>query len=107
MATRETELVDVRPVEILSRDDDSNETDTLLPNNSDLTDDELRLLKSTGFEDLCGAALDAKIWAPIGAILFALIGVYLAIDPFGDYKLPNKPLTPDQFVSEFNCVLCV
>jgi hypothetical protein len=104
MTTKETELVDIQPVEILSRDEDSNETDSLIPTSSELTEDELHLLKSSGFQDLCGAVLDARIWAPIGAVLFALIGVYIAIDPFGDYKLPDKPMSSDQFVRDSFCV---
>lgn len=102
MSARETELVDVKPVEILPRDDNSSlETDSLIPQTGPekLTEKELRILKSSTFEDMCGAALDAKILAPLAAVVCALIAMYFAIDPFGDYVKPPTPMTKDEFVS--------
>lgn len=100
MSSKEMELVDIPPVDINPWDDtNSLETDTLLPPSNELSENDLKILKSSPFEDFCGATADAKALAPLSAVLFALIGIYIALDPFGNHVRQAKPMTADEFVS--------
>lgn len=64
-----------------------------------LTIEEKKLLNSTLEDDLYEVLKDVKYFAPLSAILFSLIGIYFALDPFTAYPKRPTPMTHDEFVS--------
>lgn len=80
--------------------DDHKETDTLLPAKPlVLSPEERKLLHSTLSDDFFAIIDDVKYFAPISAILFALLGLYLALDPFTIYPKRPVPMSHEEYVS--------
>lgn len=88
-------------------EESDSETKTLLPPQSsslnsnpfNLEPHEKELLRSSLQDDFFAIFTEVKFLAPLFAFLFALIGIYLALDPFTDHPKRPIPMTQEEFVS--------
>ena len=84
------------------KEEEETESDSLLPSHPlVLTKEEKRLLSSNLEDDLFEVLKDVKYFAPLCAILFSFIGIYLALDPFTIYPTRPTPMSHDEFVSYY------
>jgi hypothetical protein len=96
----ETELVDLSDLKNSAEEEDSEEIVPLLQSKSSLTllPNEEKILKSTLLDDILSAFSDTIFIAPIAAIIFALLGIYIALDPFNPTPKRQTPISLDELV---------
>lgn len=80
----------------------SHETDTLLPTKSLLLlPEEKILLTSNLVDDVVAVIYDVKFYAPLSALLFGIIGIFIVLNPFTSSPQRPNPMSPSEYVIHF------
>ena len=78
----------------------SHETDTLLPTKSLLLlPEEKSLLTSNLVDDVVAVFYDVKFYAPLSALLFGIIGIFIVLNPFTSSPQRPNPMSPSEYVN--------